>query len=251
MDPFNEVNNDVDNFNINVDNLIEVHTPRSVRVPVGGGLVPLPAEQTELTLVHCPDTFGSASAPSYSGPPGPGGAGDEETVTQVVQRQSVQLATEITSAAASAVGPLAVTGAGAAAGAAAGGALAAEAARQACHSIPLVGSIVSPVVEAMAGTNGATIGAICGAAAAQSMPPMADVVCSISESDLAKAVKRSCSRRSQRSNATNNSTQNDDLRHHDLIFSSLIMLVRNRTSMTTLIRPGMLLSRLLVHHGTL
>ena len=140
------------------------------------------------------------AAPQQCGPLGPGGGTTpEETVTDVAARQASSLAGGMVQLTASVAGPIATTGAGAAAGAAMGGAVASEMAGAACSGIPLVGGIIAPAVQAIAGAHGTALGAVVGATAAQSLPPLGDVMRAASESDLAEAMRRSCSRRSSRS----------------------------------------------------
>jgi hypothetical protein len=188
-------------------------TSRSIRVPAGvqGGPV-APPHPDGLTLVHVFDDGPSLSARasaqraaplSDERPQGAGGAqmlGIEDNFAEhdvTVTEALVEASGMAASAAASAAGPIIMSSSLASLGAATGAVVANQIAKSACEQIPIVGGLVSPLAQATASMNGAGMGALVGGITAQNVPSFTDMAKGFNNSDMARAMKSSCTRRNR------------------------------------------------------
>ena len=80
-------------------------------------------------------------------------------------------------------------------GAATGAAVGSQIAKAACEQIPIIGGLVSPLAQATASMNGAGLGALVGGVTAQNVPNASGMAKGFNNSDMAKALRNSCTRR--------------------------------------------------------
>ena len=189
---------------------------RSIRVPAGGGGgLAAPLAGDGLTLVHVFDEGHSlgarasargAAPPSDERPPGAGGGqmlsiddnfAEHDSEPATVTEALVEAFAGAASAAAHAAGPIIMSSSLAFLGAATGAVVANQIAKSTCEQIPIVGGLVSPLAQATASINGAGMGALVGGVTAQNVPSFTDMANGFNNSDMARSLKSSCTRRNR------------------------------------------------------